>query len=109
MPYLWLCSLSFGVLIGIILGSSQKIRIDKENNLIELSGSWIILILLMFIFLSKYAMGYLSFTNTAILKTKKFIKIGVIISSVPAGILVGRVLYYFYRYKKGPYTNLKNY
>lgn len=107
-PYIWLTSIFIGIIIGWTLGYSQKIRIDKENKLIELSGTWIIFIILMFIFFSKYALSYLSFTNPSITQNIKFIRISIITSSLPAGVLIGRVLYYFYRFQKGPYVSLKS-
>src|SRR3990167_5328578 len=54
----WLVSVILGSVIGWFLIRNHEFKVDRKNLLIRLPGSWITLILILIIFVSKYYFEY---------------------------------------------------
>lgn len=102
----WLVFLSIGALIGWWIASSWKIKADKQKLLIQLPGGPTTLILILLIFSTKYAFGYLYETDPSAQDNFLIYTLDVISSGVITGMFVGRALCYLRKFKAAPHTAL---
>lgn len=104
----WLCSIILGVWIGWQLVCRQKIQVDKTHWLIKLPGTWLTLILVMIIFISKYYFGYQLSADPRLMHQHGFEFSMLAVSGLCTGMFAGRVLLYFRKLYAEPSTDLKN-
>ena len=103
---------SIAILIGITLGWLQIIRhkliVDKPHWLIKVPGSWLTFILVLIIFASKYYFGY-QLAMDPQLESQTGCEVAMLsVSGVVTGLLIGRVIAYFYRLNTEPSVDLKS-
>lgn len=93
----WLISIIVGSIIGALLVCKMKVRVDRDNKLLELPGSWVTLILILIIFAAKYYCGYaLNKDPGAIINTRTEVLV-LALSGACTGTFVGRIIVYLYR------------
>lgn len=103
----WMISIIIGSAIGILLVYKSKIKVDRNNKLLELPGSWMTLILILIIFVAKYYCGYaLSQDPGSAINTNTEILV-LALSGICTGTFVGRMIIYTYRLLTLPSCNLK--
>ena len=95
-----------GAAIGWYQVSTQSLRLDKENWLIEIPGSWSVLIIIIIIFASKYYFGYELSVDPEIAHNTLFETAFVGVTAGCTGIFVGKLLCYLHRLQKGPHQDL---
>jgi len=85
--------------VGCVLEARKKISINKNKMLISLPGSWLSLFLVIFIFSTKYYLGYRNFQDSSFVSTPEAKLIIVLSSGFSAGLPSGRLMNYIYRFK----------
>tara|TARA_R110002124_G_scaffold282537_1_gene457773 strand:- start:940 stop:1470 length:531 start_codon:yes stop_codon:yes gene_type:complete len=95
---LWILS----ILIGLILGAAncmrfKQIRVDKNNRLLEVPGTWSTLVIIIIIFASKYYLGYSMSVDPNITSDIWFEIIALGVSGVCAGFFIGKLIYFIYK------------
>ncbi|MCX7121601.1 MAG: hypothetical protein NTZ67_07525 [Gammaproteobacteria bacterium] len=96
---IWLGSFVVGALIGFILVYRHKIVVDHEHWLVQLPGTWITLILILFIFSSKYYFSYEMDADPALVKQMSFEFSLLFAYGICTGLFTGRLACYLYRLK----------
>lgn len=101
-------TISLGILIGWfeIYRNRAQIKVDKQQHLIQLPGSWMTLVLIIIIFASKYYFGYEMDVDPELLDQRWFEYSMLSASGICTGILIGRALCYFYKYQNSSHTTL---
>lgn len=84
--------------ISYLFASRIRIKIDKQNKLITLPGSWHTLIIVLTIFSLKYVFGYLNSQHPDIAAEYAFLE--TLLSGACVGFSVGRISSYVYRFIK---------
>ena len=90
--YVMMSSLVGGVALGWLHASRQFIQVDRKKKLVRLPGSWVILLLIVLIFFSKYLEGFLSAVYPEYLEVEQYRSVFVLCGNLPAGMLLGRSL-----------------
>lgn len=101
-------SLTIGIIIGWMHARKLKLHFDHTHHAIKIPGSFMILILMMSIFFSKYHFAYSLATNPEILSKAGFITFHLIFSGFTIGLLLGRTASYIFRNKKSYREYLSN-
>ena len=102
---IWLIGAAIGAyLLGWVPYSHLEIAADKDKKLLNVSGSWFTLILIMMTFVIKYAIA-------VILSMNHSLSLGsiyglLLVSGIFTGAFIGRLLYGLYKLQTGPYVNL---
>ncbi|WP_162147034.1 hypothetical protein [Holospora obtusa] len=86
----------FGTSLSIFVHQKQNIKVVKSFGSIEVPGSWLTLMILLFLFLVKYCFGYLQFMHSELFVSYLYVEN--FISGVGAGYFFGRSLYFMYKY-----------
>lgn len=102
----WFASIITGSVIGWLLICRHQFKVDKKKLLILLPGSWMTLILILAIFVSKYYFGYQLGSDPALANQTNFEFSMLAISGVCTGLFVGRLLCYFHKLWTGESINL---
>lgn len=84
----------FGLLIGWLLVSGYDYKVDQQHLRILLPGTWIVLVLVLAVFISKYYFAYTVSTNPAIAQDSYFQFEMLGASGFFTGIFMGRFLGY---------------
>ena len=95
----WVLTLIVGFLIGWWLTKIRDIKVDQEKGLLQISGSWISLIVILFIFGSHYYVGYMTAVHPEVVQQTFFAHIIFALNGITMGIVVGRLAHYLYCYK----------
>lgn len=103
IAYIWLCAILTGNILGWLSFCNKKIIVDKKNNLVQLPGSYSVIFIIMFVFISRYILGFLSATNKELIMQSYFVFLKVFISSLPPGVLLGRLSFVLKNYFNGPF------
>ena len=93
----WTIATLIGCLIGIIITNKTNVIVDKQNQSIEIPGSWLTFILSMIIFINKFFIGALSAIYPE-LKTSSIVSIVLLTITFSSGIFIGRALYFLQKY-----------
>lgn len=88
---LWSTGIILAYGVGWLLQSRKSIGIDKNNAMITLPGSSLVLILVLVIFSVKYFFGYVQATDAFPEYTCLLSNLNAFISSAITGIFMGRV------------------
>ena len=102
----WMAALIAGILIGSLIASMQPIRADKVRHLVQVPGGPLTLILILLIFATKYAFGFLHATRPTLFAEPRFWVSEIAISGVLAGMFVGRFVGLWRRYRAAPHEDL---
>ncbi len=103
----WVLTLLLGAVIGWYLVAQQALKVDRQKHLIFCPGTWSVLILVLVIFVSKYAFATIQATNIILAKNPIFILSNLSVSGVFTGIFLGRLACYLHRYFTLPHTDLQ--
>lgn len=102
---------SLGILIGAIFGYIQtyryKLKIDKENGLLEIPGTWSTLVIISVIFIAKYYISYELAVDPAIINENVFEISALLVTGVCTGLFIGRLCCYLYRFQTENSVSLK--
>lgn len=100
----------FGIAIGSVAGwllvKNHHYKVDKKNMLIQLPGSWIILILILIIFISKYYFFYELAFDPALAHEAPFEFTMLTITGFCTGLFAGRLICYIQKILTGESINL---
>lgn len=96
-----------GLYFGYLHGKNALVRADKDQHLVELSGDWTILILMMVIFAVQFVINYLLAVDPAL--TEKYLAMAIIftISGITTAMVIGRNLTYFYKFTRAKSEHLE--
>lgn len=103
----WIGSIVIGIWIGWMLVRKQTLTVDKKHLLLKLPGTWVTLIIIMIIFVSKYYFGYALSVDPQLIHQTGFEFSMLFISGACTGLFIGRVLFYAYQLKVRESTDLK--
>jgi hypothetical protein len=99
-------ALLIGAGVGAILSRHGSVRADHAKGLVEISGSPVTLVLVLAIFISKYALGYWQGVDRNARTSVGFLAADAIVSGFVIGMFVGRLAGLWLRYKTAPETML---
>ncbi len=98
------------ILIGAILGWFQiyryKLKVDRQHLLIQVPGTWSIMILIVIIFATKYYFGYELAVDPKLVEQTGFEFAVLAVSGVCTGLFIGRLVCYLYRLRTAPSIDL---
>lgn len=97
----WFASILVGTLFGYLLVYKHQFRVDKKQYLIELPGTWITLIMILAIFVSKYYFGYAMSADPAVVNNTVFEFTMLSVSGVITGLFIGRMICYLNEFRVG--------
>ena len=100
--FTWLFTTAIGILLGYAITRQVKVRSDPDKGLIEIPGSWLTLVLILCIFVSKYALAYQMEIDPEIVGNEGYIFVDAAVSGLLAGLFVGRFFTYWDKYRKAP-------
>ena len=93
----WFASIAVGSAIGWLLVCRHQFKVDRKKLLIQLPGSWVTLILILAIFVSKYYFSYQIGSDPALENQTGFEFSMLAISGICTGLFIGRLLCYFHK------------
>jgi len=99
-------SILVGIIVGLVIANVVGLQVDNKKWLLKLPGTWVTLMLLILIFGSKYYFGYAIAADPKLLTNTRFEFWMLAVSAIITGMFIGRVVYYYYRIKKGPWAEL---
>ena len=91
-----------GAGVGLVLAQHGAVRADQANGLVEVSGSPVTLILVLAIFIGKYALGYWLAVDPGARTSLSFLAADAIVSGFVIGVFVGRFAGLWRRYGTAP-------
>lgn len=94
----WVGSFALGLFLGPLFIRTLKLRVDKINKKVELSGSYIPLILMTLIFALRYFLGVMYGIHPDAKGTPSLLVVECI-AAVVSGTLLGRVVFLYRRSK----------
>jgi len=105
LDILYIESYSIAILLGSwiswTLSKKIQIKINRSEKTITIPGTWTTLLLILAVFAVKYSFGCLNAVYPNLRKEFIYFCITeIVISGMVTGILLGKVLYYFYRYQQ---------
>lgn len=86
----WLAAFLVGGAIGYAMMGRRNVAVDRPNRAVTLPGSPANLVMILLIFCTKYAFGYLQATRGGIVHDPAFILANLGVSGLLTGILAGR-------------------
>lgn len=102
----WLVAIAIGCYLGVLLVRHIAIRANQSKGLVELPGSPVTLVLILVIFVVKYAIAYRLAIDPLSARQAWFIVFDAGISGLVTGMFVGRVWIYYKKYKAAPEVDL---
>lgn len=104
----WAVSMGLGGFVGWMLVNRFKFKVDRPHWLIKVPGNWTTFILIMIIFVSKYAFGYAIGDDPTITQSVPFDILLLIVSGLCTGTFVGRALCYLSKFYTQSSENLED-
>lgn len=95
----WVVAFLIGAPVGWALVRRLEIKIDRKQGLIEMQGSWIPLIVMLVIFLSKFYFGYQLAIIPSLSEEFTFQLEVVSLSGFCVGLLLGRLFCFLTRFR----------
>lgn len=89
----WIATFSIGSLLGWLQLNFIKIKLLKDENKLQIPGSWSLLIILLVLLTMKYYFGYQITFTTDMLRDPFYQNILISIYGIATGIFVGRWIY----------------
>lgn len=96
--FLWVLSLAVGIWLGSLTVLKSRLRIDKELKLIEVSGSWIPLVLSVTIFSLRYFLGMMYGFYPLLVDSYSMLAVECVATLV-SGMFTGRLVGYYQKSK----------
>jgi hypothetical protein len=107
LPWLiWLACVAIAVPLGQAMGRGVKVLADHQHCVMQLPGSWSTLVLILCIFVLKYALGYQAAVNPMVVNELWFTVFDAGVSGVVAGLFIGRFMAIMKSYRQAPSQNL---
>ena len=101
---------SAGILLGAVLGAwflkRYTMRVDRDNKLIEIPGTWSTLVIIILIFVTKYYFSYQLGVDPAKAQQTGFELSALGLSGLFTGRFIGGAAVYVYRYFTEPSVSL---
>jgi len=94
----FLICLSVGLVVGLVSVYKVPIKVMKNARAVELPGTWSTLIIILLIFVIKYAFGYLHATNPALASQYLFLEAS--LCGLIPGWFLGKSSWYLYCFSK---------
>ena len=88
----WIAGIAVSFLLGMFLGTPKKVSYSAETNAFFVPGSWIPLILILGIFIIKYAVGIILGMNMPIGNAPVFINAVCLLFGVFSGAFLSRAI-----------------
>lgn len=104
---IWCIAILIGTMIGRLLVATRHIQVDRTRQQIKLKGDWIMLLVMLMIFFSKYYFGYQLGMDPKLATNTHFELVMLMTSGLCSGIMVGRSLCYFMCYRTKPTQSLE--
>ena len=95
-----------GILGGFLQVSMQSLRVDRERSLIEIPGTWSVMVLVMIIFFTKYYFGYELSVDPDALKNTAFEVAFIGFNALCTGMFIGKAACFYHRLSKDPSVKL---
>lgn len=107
LPWIiWLVFLVMTYPMGLAMAQRTPVQAYHQNGVMALPGSWSTLILILCIFVSKYALGYNLAMNPQLAQQEWFIVVDAGVAGIVAGLFIGRFVGLLRKYKATPIQNL---
>jgi hypothetical protein len=107
LPWIiWLVFLVMTYPMGLAMAQRTPVQAYHQNGVMALPGSWSTLILILCIFVSKYALGYNLAMKPQLAHEVWFIVVDSGVAGVVAGLFIGRFIGLMKKYKEAPGENL---
>lgn len=107
MPvFVWLGAAAIGVAIGVAFMGTQAVKVDRNRGLVEMPGTWIYLVVILLIFATRYAFGYLSATEPDVMGDPRLLALQSGFTGFVVGWLVGRTGATLWRFNTAPQVQL---
>lgn len=104
--YLWPLSMAAGIWLGSLTARNLTLRFDKQQQLIEVSGSWTPMILSISIFALRYFLGAAYGMNPDLRGSAALFGVENL-ATVVSGMFTGRLVGYLQRSRTSPQVDLK--
>jgi|ERR1700674_371419 len=104
---LWLIAFAFGVGLGVLTAANTAVRADRSHRLIEIPGNKFTLVLILVIFVTKYAFGVLQGMQPGIVADPRYFVADLGVSGLLAGMWAGRLVGIWRKYRAAPQEDLK--
>ena len=110
LPYFttWFASLVLGCLAGAEMNRHIRVIADKRHMLIQVPGTWKVLILVLIIFALRYYFGYYHVFDPATLYDPFLIYSDLILMGFFIGLIMGRSLRLLIAYHRAPHKDLQS-
>ncbi|MGX1098206.1 DUF6622 family protein [Amorphus sp. MBR-141] len=102
----WVGGLAVGILVGLLVVRTIRIRADRPRGLVEVPGSWSYLAALLLIFAIKYYFGYRMAVDPDSMARTGWVMTQLAITGALAGWLVGRAGGILWKYLRAPHSDL---
>lgn len=99
-------TLLLGILLGWIQVSMQSLRFDKAKWLIEVPGTWTVMLVIIIIFVAKYYFGYALSVDPNVIHNSFFEVMFIGVTAVCTGLFIGKFLCYMKRMYTEQQTDL---
>jgi hypothetical protein len=107
LPWIiWLVFLVMTYPMGLAMAQRTPVQAYHQNGVMALPGSWSTLILILCIFVSKYALGYNLAMKPQLAHEVWFVVVDSGVAGVVAGLFIGRFIGLMKKYKEAPGENL---
>jgi hypothetical protein len=102
----WAGAVAIGIAAGMLIASLQPIRADKVRHLVRAAGGPLTLVLILSVFASKYAFGFLHATRPDLFAEPRFWLTELALSGVLTRMFVGRFAGLWRQYRTAPHEDL---
>jgi hypothetical protein len=107
LPWLiWLGFVAMAYPMGLAMAQRTPVRADHQHGLMGLPGSWSTLVLVLCVFVSKYALGYSLAMNPELAQHVGFVLVDSGVAGTVAGLFIGRFVGLLSKFKAAPSENL---
>lgn len=96
-----------GLTSGWLSLKNKMIWVDKKNHLLTMPGSFNTLVLILIFLTTRIGFTYMLAKEPYLINNTKFIMLVLLIESGISGIFLGRFMNMIYRFKKGPFKEIK--
>jgi len=105
----WIIAVLIGAVISYLLWKRIiHLNADKKHHMIETSGGWATLVLILCLFFVNYLFGAILGFYPDLKTNVEFYQIKSGVGGLLIGLFIGRALVYLYKYYKAPHTDLKS-
>jgi hypothetical protein len=103
---LYVGALSVGIGLGFLQVNRLKLKVDQKNGLIEIPGSWSVMVLILIIFSTKYYFGYELSVDPHALDNSEFEVLFISVNAICTGLFIGKTIGFYKQLISGPSQTL---